>query len=108
MPDGGASASLSRNSWELSGRRRRIKDFACRMRPIGPTGRNQEDFMNQHPRDTILRLKQVQEITGLGRSTIYLYVSRGKFPKSRQLGERAVGWMSSEVFLWIASRAQTL
>ena len=55
--------------------------------------------------DTILRLKQVKKITGLGRSTIYLYMKSGRFPKQRRIGERAVGWMSGEVFRWVAERA---
>lgn len=54
--------------------------------------------------DTILRLPQVKEITGLGRSTLYLYIQRGWFPKQRRLGERAVGWRSSDIFRWVAQR----
>ncbi|MFT3669665.1 MAG: AlpA family transcriptional regulator [Pseudoxanthomonas sp.] len=54
--------------------------------------------------DTVLRLKSVIEITGLSRSTIYLYIKLGMFPKPIQLGPRAVGWKASEIFLWIASR----
>jgi prophage regulatory protein len=54
--------------------------------------------------DRILRIDKVMDITGLGRSTIYLWVSQGKFPKQRRLGVRAVGWQSSSVFKWIAER----
>ncbi|MUV13360.1 AlpA family phage regulatory protein [Lysobacter sp. HX-5-24] len=60
--------------------------------------------MNVQSTNTILRLKQVKEITGLGRSTIYLYMKEGKFPKQRELGERAVGWHSVAVFQWVAER----
>ena len=34
----------------------------------------------------ILRLPQVKEITGLSRSTIYLHMSEGSFPKKIDLG----------------------
>jgi prophage regulatory protein len=54
--------------------------------------------------NTILRISQVKEITTLGRSTIYLYMSQGTFPKQRKLGERAVGWHSSDIFRWVAER----
>lgn len=41
----------------------------------------------------VIRLQQVMEMTGLGRSTIYKYVSESWFPKPIPLGEEAwVGW----------------
>ncbi|KAF1720164.1 helix-turn-helix transcriptional regulator [Pseudoxanthomonas wuyuanensis] len=60
--------------------------------------------MSSHSLETIFRLKRVREITGLSRSTLYLYISQGKFPKPRKLGARAVGWFASEVFAWVAAR----
>ncbi len=60
--------------------------------------------MSQINENTILRLAQVREATGLSRSTIYEYMRRGDFPASRQLGLRAIGWISSEIFQWIATR----
>lgn len=53
---------------------------------------------------SILRRKQVQARTGLSRSTIYLYIKGGLFPKPIALGPRAVGWIESEVSDWIAER----
>lgn len=67
--------------------------------------------MNRKSYDTIVRLKKLQEITGLGRTSIYNYSKRDSpyfdptFPKPVKLGSRAVGWLASEVFLWVASRA---
>lgn len=52
----------------------------------------------------ILRLKQVIEITGLARSTIYKFVADGCFPKSIPLGDRCVGWLESEVQDWISAK----
>jgi len=52
----------------------------------------------------IIRLNQVIESTGLGRSTIYKYISEGKFPTPLQLSERCVGWLESEVQQWIQTR----
>lgn len=61
--------------------------------------------MSQNHDNSILRLAQVREVTGLSRSSIYEYMRRGDFPASRQLGLRAIGWISSEIFQWVASRA---
>jgi len=52
----------------------------------------------------ILRLPKVKAITGLSRSTIYLRMSEGKFPKHISLGSRAVGWLKSEVSDWMDQR----
>lgn len=49
----------------------------------------------------IIRLPEVVEITGLSRSTIYLRMSKGDFPQSISLGERAVGWLESDVEGWL-------
>jgi prophage regulatory protein len=53
---------------------------------------------------TILRLPAVKTCTGLSRSTIYLRVSEGTFPKPVSLGGRAVGWLEEEVQSWLAQR----
>ena len=64
--------------------------------------------MEQH----ILRLPNVKAITGLSRSTIYLRMSEGSFPRQVNLGSRAVGWLASEIDHWIeeklASRNQAM
>ena len=46
---------------------------------------------------TILRRKGVEAENGYSRSTIYLRISQGLFPKPVRLGPRAVGWPASEV-----------
>ena len=52
----------------------------------------------------ILRLPKVKAVTGLSRSTIYLRMSEGTFPKHISLGSRAVGWLKSEVNAWMEQR----
>ncbi|MGD8853008.1 MAG: AlpA family transcriptional regulator [Gammaproteobacteria bacterium] len=49
----------------------------------------------------ILRLPTVKARTGLSRSTIYLRISEGRFPKPVSLGGRAVGWVEAEVDDWL-------
>ena len=58
--------------------------------------------MNRH--HTILRLPQVKARTGLSRSTIYLRISEGRFPKPVSLGGRAVGWIEAEVNDWLSEQ----
>lgn len=54
----------------------------------------------------ILRLKTVANRTGLSRSTIYLRMAEGTFPKQVALGGRAVGWVEEEVDTWIQAHIQ--
>lgn len=46
---------------------------------------------------TIHRLPTVQANTGYSRSTIYLRISQGLWPKPVSLGPRAMGWPAEEV-----------
>lgn len=56
---------------------------------------------------TILRLPAVKARTGLSRSTIYLRVSQGSFPKPVSLGARAVGWVEAEIQEWVQRQIET-
>ena len=53
---------------------------------------------------TLLRLPAIKTGTGLSRSTIYLRIAQGVFPKPVSLGGRAVGWPASEVAALNAAR----
>lgn len=53
----------------------------------------------------ILRLKEVIRLTGLSRSSLYLQIASGQFPKQVKLtGARSVGWHENDVYQWIESR----
>lgn len=52
----------------------------------------------------MLRLPEVLNRTGLSRSTLYLRINEGTFPKPVPLGGRAVGWPADEVDGWVESR----
>lgn len=56
------------------------------------------------PALTIIRRKQVEAETGYSRSTIYLRISQGLWPKPVSLGPRAVGWPAAEVAALNAAR----
>ncbi len=51
----------------------------------------------------LIRLPEVQRLTGLGKTTIYTLERRGRFPRRRKLTPRASAWLESEVILWIES-----
>lgn len=53
---------------------------------------------------TILRLPAVKAECGLCRSTIYLRIAEGLWPKPVSLGARAVGWPAHEIASLNAAR----
>ncbi len=55
---------------------------------------------------TILRLPAVMANIGLSRSSIYLRVAEGTFPKPVSLGARAVGWLESDIQEWLRQRVE--
>ena len=78
------------------------------------TSKNQFEFnlgppvkLLRDPNERALRLRQVSQLTGLGRSMIYQMQAEGRFPQRIKLGERAVGWLESEVRDWLATRIET-
>jgi prophage regulatory protein len=42
----------------------------------------------------------------LSRSTIYLRIAQGTFPKPVGLGGRAVGWLEAEIQEWLQRRIE--
>lgn len=67
---------------------------------------DREHLANDKPEKPLrlLRLKEVKMRVGLGRSTIYRWISEGRFPKPVRLGCRSVGWLESTIDSWIKSR----
>jgi prophage regulatory protein len=52
----------------------------------------------------IIRRPELESRFGLKRSTVYDHVKAGTFPAPIRIGERAVGWIESEVEAWLESR----
>lgn len=52
----------------------------------------------------LIRKKDVLAATGFKISTLYKYISEGRFPRPVSLGERSVAWVESEVVEWIEAR----
>jgi prophage regulatory protein len=54
----------------------------------------------------LLRFDDVQERTGLSRSTIWRLEHRGVFPKRVQVSANVVAWLEDEVVAWIQARVE--
>lgn len=52
----------------------------------------------------ILRFPEVKTRSGMSRSTVYLRIAEGLFPRPIRLGPRMVGWPESEIEAVIAAR----
>ena len=52
----------------------------------------------------MLRLAQVLDATGLGKTKIYELQSRGEFPMRVKITSHTVGWVEEEVQAWLVSR----
>ena len=52
----------------------------------------------------ILRLAQVIDMTGLGKTKIYELQAQGRFPMSVRITTHSVGWVEQEVQAWLTGR----
>lgn len=52
----------------------------------------------------IEKLPEVIKRTGRSRSSIYLGIKEGTFPKPIKLGARSIGWPSTVIDEWIEER----
>lgn len=58
----------------------------------------------QVKRDRLLRIPDVEAVTGLKKSTIYSLQRRGEFPRGVLLSPRCVVWPESAVLQWVQDR----
>ena len=63
-----------------------------------------EEVMTMH--DKLLRRRQVEEITGMSRSSIYRLMQDGQFPRPVKVGCAAVRWRESNIAGWLESRPE--
>lgn len=58
---------------------------------------------HDHPisQSRLIRLPEVMDRVGLGRSAIYQRMRDGTFPRSRSLGSRCAVWIEDEINDWI-------
>jgi len=63
----------------------------------------QTQTRDKQPSD-LIRIKEVMSMTGLSRSSIYTYKSKGEFPFPIQLSSRSVAWVRVDVEQWILDK----
>jgi prophage regulatory protein len=72
---------------------------------LGVSGQGQTQLGVSKMLDRHYRRKDVETITGLSRSTLYVLMSRGEFPRPVKLtGKKAVAWPESAISEWLATR----
>src|SRR5689334_7770116 len=54
--------------------------------------------------DRLIKLPDVERLTGLRRSAIYERIQRGAFPPSVKVGKRSSTWSEAAIQAWIADR----
>lgn len=52
----------------------------------------------------LLRRREVEQETGLSRTSIYRLMDQGQFPRPLRTGARAVAWPTAAIEAWKASR----
>ena len=55
--------------------------------------------------EKLLRLPEVENLVGLGKSSIYAGMKAGTFPPCVRLSARAVAWRESDIAAWQDERA---
>ena len=63
-------------------------------------------MQNENTAPRLISRKQVEQITSLSRSSIYLLMSQGRFPKPIQIGDQRVAWVIDEINAWVEDRIQ--
>ncbi len=56
----------------------------------------------------LLRIRDVIQITGLSRMTLYRLERAGNFPRRRRLGVQSVAWLESDLSHWVETRPAVL
>lgn len=70
-----------------------------------PRVRAQQPLHAAQLADALLRLRTVEAITGLSRSTIYAKLKAGEFVEPIRLGARCTRFRAGDVQAWLAAQA---
>ena len=78
-----------------------------------PTGEASMQETEQKPqasaatmRDRLIRIADVEGITGIRKTTIYAMMKTGRFPRCVQVTPRCVAWPESSVQAWVKERIE--
>ena len=56
--------------------------------------------------DALLRLRTVQALVGLSKTSIYMLVSRQQFPQPIRRGTRCTRWRSADITAWLQAQGK--
>lgn len=62
----------------------------------------QQELDTVRPEDRLIRMPEVEHLTGMSRSTIHRRMKAGRFPKSTPLSPNISVWRAQEVAAWVA------
>ncbi|WP_339853313.1 helix-turn-helix transcriptional regulator [Roseovarius nubinhibens] len=57
--------------------------------------------------ERLLKRREVEEITGFSRTTIYRLMAEGVFPRPLRTGENSVRWRQSDLQKWMNALPNT-
>ncbi len=61
---------------------------------------------NESGAPRFLRLSQVIEMTGVGKTFIYTHMEKGNFPRQIQISPRTVVWLEQDIIDWMEKKIQ--
>lgn len=76
------------------------------LRLLGVEAGDRTHFHGSHSQDRLLRLHEVENLTGLRKSAIYDLIQHGAFPRSTNIGIRAARWSEVAIQIWISSQVE--
>lgn len=71
---------------------------------IGSVQSATQDIPQNTSNDRIIRAKEVVEMTGLSRTTIWRMERYKSFPARVSLGKNSIGWKLSDIQKWLSTR----
>ena len=60
--------------------------------------------MNTIESNRVIRLREVKNMTGLSKASIYVKMKSENFPKPIKISSRAVAWPEKEIFAWLREK----
>ncbi len=63
-----------------------------------------EGAISPPPRNRLIRLPQVEQLTGCKKSTLYELMAAGRFPRNFKINARLAVWSEAAVLEWVQSR----
>ena len=105
----GSAAAVRRRVRRCRPRRRTVHrpvTRGCRPDDAPPRLHSMSDTKRWSVRmnDRLLRRREVEELTGLSRASIYRLKRDGRFPSPVRVSDTAVRWKASDITIWIHSR----